>query len=355
MTEHFEWTMDRARRWLKANTKRYAFKKLEREIIEPGICVECGSCVASCPVGVLEADTSSGKYVPTLTGKCVSCGICYAMCPRTFTLWREIVGDFRSIWRVKSLGEHHRQDGGAVTAILSYVLDTHLVDGAVVACQKAGMSWKPEARLITDPSALNECAGTIYGHAPIVGKMIEAFKEGLNSLAVVGTSCDIDAINKMQTHPAGFFNIDTRLSVLKIGLFCMESFDYGKLKAWLKDHQVNIDEVTRFAISGGEFKITTGSDEMTWPVGELDPAVASSCPYCHDLTSVNADISCGNIGSDEGYTTVIVRSVRGEQILEELAAKELVEAEMLETKELERIQNIARSKRYGYYKLKRTE
>lgn len=340
---------------MKQNTKRYAFKKLEREIIEPGICVECGACVSSCPVNVLEGDTSSGKYVPTLTGKCVSCGICYAMCPRTFTLWREIAGDFRSIWKVKSLGSHRRQDGGAVTAILSYLLDSDMVDGAVVACQRSDTKWMPEARIITDSAKLDECAGTIYGHAPVVGAMMDALKKGLPALAVVGTSCDIDAITKMQTHPGGFLNVDTRASVIKIGLFCMESFDYGRLKTWLMSNGIDIAKVTKFAISGGEFRATTSEGEKAWPVAELDSAVASSCPYCHDLTSVNADISCGNIGSEEGFTTVIVRSIQGEQIMQELIAKELVEAELLDEKSLQTIQNVARSKRYGYYKLKRKE
>jgi coenzyme F420 hydrogenase subunit beta len=343
--------MDRAKRWLKANTKRYAFKKLQREIIDPGICVECGACVSSCPVSVLEGDTSSGKYIPTLVGKCVSCGICYEMCPRTFTRWQEIAGEFRSIWKVKSLQDHYRQDGGAVTAILSYLLDANLVDGAVVACQDKKTTWLPKAQLVREKSQLKECAGTIYGHAPVVGAMMDAFKAGLHTLAVVGTSCDIDAINKMQTHPAGFFNVDTKSSVIKIGLFCMESFDYGKLKDWLKANDVEMEDIKRFAIAGGQFTVLTSDGERNWPVAELDPAVASSCPYCHDLTSVNADLSCGNIGSDEGHTTVIVRSIRGEQILQELIANELVEAELLETKELGRILNIARSKRHGFYKL----
>ncbi|RLI53959.1 MAG: hypothetical protein DRO87_10860 [Candidatus Thorarchaeota archaeon] len=352
MAEHYSTTMDRSRQWLKENTKRYAFKKLQRDIINKGICVECGSCVASCPVDALTGDTSSGKYVPTLTGECDACGICYAMCPRTFSLWRDVAGEFRSVWRVRSLGEHKRQDGGAVTAILTHLLNTGTVDGAIVAGQDPNDTWRPVAKLVSDSSELDKHAGTIYGHAPVVGAMMNAYKEGHHSLAVVGTACDIDAINKLEEHPAGFFSLDSHSSVFKIGLFCMESFEYDKLKDWLKEKGISMKDITRFAISGGEFRVVTGEGETGWPVAELNPAVSSSCPYCQDLTAVNADISCGNIGSDEGYTTVIVRTTKAEQILQEIMAKGLVEAEMLDAKALRKIQNVARSKRYSIYRLK---
>lgn len=352
MTDQHKTTMDRAQRWLKENTKRYAFRKLKKDIIDPEVCVECGSCVDSCPVDALTGDTSSGKYVPTLTGKCTACGICYAMCPRTFSLWNDIAGDFRSIWKAKATGEHQGQDGGVVTALLSYMLRNEIIDAAVVAYRGKATSWMPEARVVTDTDELAECAGTIYTHAPVVGKMMEAFKGGSYSVGVVGTSCDIDALEKMKRHPAGYFTVDKRRSVFSIGLFCMESFEYPKLKAWLRDHDVNIEDVTRFAIASGEFRITLSSGEKTWPIAELNSAAATSCAYCHDLTSVNADISCGNIGSDEGYTTVIVRTIRAEQILQEAVAEGQIEAKLVDEKSLATIQNVARSKRYRYYGLK---
>jgi coenzyme F420 hydrogenase subunit beta len=344
--------MDRTRSWLKENTRRYAFKKLKREIIDPGVCVECGSCVDSCPVDALTGEMSSGKYVPTLTGECVSCGVCYAMCPRTFSLWSDIAGNFRSIWKSRSVAEHKGQDGGVVTTILSYLLRRRIIDAAVVACRGGPEEWLPEARLITDPDDLSRCAGTVYTHAPVVGKMVEAFKKGVNAVGIVGTSCDIDALERMKRHPAGYFNVDRRRSVFSIGLFCMESFEYPKLKEWLGERDVNMVDVLRFAISSGEFRVTLESGEKTWPISELSSAASTSCSYCHDLTSVNADVSCGNIGSDEGYTTVILRSIQAEQVFQELVAEGEIQAELVDEKSMVRIQNIARSKRYRYYGLK---
>jgi coenzyme F420 hydrogenase subunit beta len=351
MTSNTEQTMNRARRWLKENTKRYAFKKLEREIIKTEVCTECGACVANCPVDALTGDTSSGKYVPTLTGKCVACGTCYAICPRTVVLWKDLVGNFRSIWKARSLLENKRQNGGIATALLSYMVDQKIVDGAVVTTKSYETPWMPVTKLITTKDDLEQIGGTIYTHAPVVQELMKGIKEGKTTLAIVGTSCNIDAVNNMQEHPSGFFSVDLRTNVFKIGLFCMESFDYPRLKEFLTQEGVDIADVTRFEIAGGKFKINTSKEEREWPVADLNPVAAKSCSYCLDLTCKNADISCGNIGSDDEWTTVIVRSIRGEHIFQELLAEEMIEAEMLDEKSIQTIQNIARGKATRYYKM----
>ena len=242
MTRDHAAAVEKSQEWLKENVKRYAFKKLEREIIKTGACVECGSCVAGCPVDALTGEYVDGKYTPTLTGKCTACGICYAMCPRTFFVKDVNVGEYLSIWKVRSLGDHPRQDGGGVTAILSYMLDCGTIEGAVVVGQ-SDKPWMPAAKLVKDKDELLKSGGTIYTHAAIIQELLGGFKEGMSSLAVVGTACNIEAVNKMQTHPAGLFQVDKKASVFKISLFCMESFDYEKLKGFLKKEGVDITKV----------------------------------------------------------------------------------------------------------------
>ena len=56
--------VDEIQKVLKEKTKRYAFKKLEREVIATGACVECGSCVAGCPVDAITGKLVENKYVP---------------------------------------------------------------------------------------------------------------------------------------------------------------------------------------------------------------------------------------------------------------------------------------------------
>jgi coenzyme F420-reducing hydrogenase beta subunit len=51
-------------------------------------------------------------------------------------------------------------------------------------------------------------------------------------------------------------------------------------------------------------------------VRELEKQVRAGCRFCGDLVNRLADISIGSIGSADGYSTVIVRSERGERLLD---------------------------------------
>ncbi|MHA1959914.1 MAG: Coenzyme F420 hydrogenase/dehydrogenase, beta subunit C-terminal domain [Candidatus Thorarchaeota archaeon] len=353
MASGIEETLSRMQRWLKENTKRKAFKRLEKDIILKGVCTECGACVSGCPVDVLEGDMSSGKYVPTLVGKCTACGICYTFCPRTLVTWSSLVGDFRSAWKARTLDDSQsRQNGGIATALVTYLLDKKVVDAAVVATRDEETPWMPSAKLVKRPKEAAACGGTIYTHTPVVEEMMNGFKEGLRSLAVVGMSCNIDSIDRMQKHPAGFFQVDLRADVVKVGLFCMESFDYNKLVGFLKGERIKIGDVERFEISGGKFRVKTGGEDKEWPIADLDPYVASSCHYCRDLTCMNSDISCGNLGTEDDWTTVLVRTPRGEQIFQEAIAEGRIEAELLEGKAMRVVENVARSKAARIYTMK---
>ncbi|TFG29342.1 4Fe-4S dicluster domain-containing protein [Candidatus Thorarchaeota archaeon] len=351
MPADYNSTVEEIQRVLKEKTKRFAFKKLEREVITTGACVECGSCVEGCPVGAISGSRIDNKYVPILTGECTSCGICYAMCPRAFSIEDNLIGNVKSAWKVRSLRNYRRQDGGAVTAFLEYMLENKLIEAAVIACQTPDIPWLPIAKRVTSKEELHDCGGTIYTHAPVVSEMIKGFKEGLFKQAIVGTACNIDAIERMESHQAGFFSVNTDASIFKISLFCMESFNYADLLKFLKGEEIQIKDVKRFAISGGQFTVTMDTDEKSWPVKDLDSAAATSCAYCQDLTGLNSDISCGNIGSDDGWTTVLVRTVRGEKVLQGALKAGIIEAEELESKSVSAVANSARFKKNKFYSL----
>ena len=351
MKRNHELIVEEIQKVLKEKTKRYAFKKLDRDIIQTGACIECGSCIAGCPVDAITGNRINGTYTPELTGKCTACGICYAMCPRTHMLDEDLIGDVKSAWKVRSLGNQTGQNGSAVTALLTHLINDRIVDAAVVACQTEEIPWLPEARLVTTIEGIEESSGTIYTHAQVIEKMLEGFIEGLSNLAVVGTPCNIESVNRMEKHPAGLLKLDTKAKVFKISLFCTESYNYEKLKEFLLRNEVKIEDVKKFEIASGEFSVTLENDEKKWPVADLDSASATSCAYCQDLTGIGADISCGNIGSENDWTTILVRSEEGEKVLNGSIKAHLVEALPLEEADLQSIKNSSRFKKSRYYKL----
>jgi len=352
LTRDHKIAVEMSQAWLKDNTKRYAFKKLEREIIQTGACVECGSCVAGCPVDAITGERVESKYVPVLTGKCIACGTCYAMCPRTAILDTDIIGEYSNIWKVRAIDDHKRQDGGAVTAILGTMLEKKLIEAAIVVGHSNDNLWLPAAKKVTTKDELLTSGGTFYTHAQVIEQMTNCFKENLSNIGVVGTACNIDAIHRLQSHPGSVFNVDPKPpTAFKVSLFCMESFDYKGLAGFLKRENIDIKKVDRFAIAKGEFMVTVGGETKNWPIKDLDYIASSSCAYCTDFTGMNSDLSCGNIGSDDGWTTVIVRNKQGEQALK-LAVKEgIIEAEKLDENALQAVINTARSKMNKRYKL----
>ncbi|MCF2137947.1 MAG: Coenzyme F420 hydrogenase/dehydrogenase, beta subunit C-terminal domain [Candidatus Thorarchaeota archaeon] len=341
----------RGSRWLKANTKRLAFRRLKKDVIDREACTECGACVSNCPEDALALVETDDRFVPTLTGKCSACGICYVVCPRTHVFWDDLLGEFRSVWQARVKEGHGGQNGGVVTAILAYMLENDLTDGAVVVRHDDGRKWRPVSTIVRTPEEVQASGGTWYTHAPVVQEMMNGFRQGFSRIAVVGTSCDIDAIHKLETHPAGLLQVESAAHVFKIGLFCMKAFDYKRLRNFMAESHLGMTEITKMEITAGKFRVFVGDEVREWPLSVFDSIGASSCSYCHDLTAKNSDISCGNFGSDDEWTSVIIRSVEAEHIFQEMVAAGILEAEVIEGKPLRTIRNMARAKAMRYYSL----
>ncbi|MFW9847012.1 MAG: coenzyme F420 hydrogenase/dehydrogenase beta subunit N-terminal domain-containing protein, partial [Candidatus Thorarchaeota archaeon] len=241
MTGSLEDSYAEIQEWLKDNTKRFAFKKLEREIISSGVCTECGACVSNCPVDALEADYSTGKYVPILTGKCTACGICYANCPRTYFYRDTLLGNVRSAWKAKAAATVEGvQDGGAVTALLKYMLESKRIEAAVVVHQDPDKPWMPVVKVAENAEEIDRSAGSFYTHAPTVQGVVQALKQGAKKLAVVGTSCNIDAVHNMEVSPSGPIKALKGAEAIKLGLFCTKSYNHPELVKFLADAGVDI-------------------------------------------------------------------------------------------------------------------
>lgn len=311
------------------------FGHLLVEVIRPERCVACGSCVTVCPVDAI----SFGDGVPKLTGKCTVCGACYMACPRVEHDYGEseagALGRKRSAdeethgiilgaYAVKTLNpevKEHAQDGGAVTSILLNCLDEGA--SAVVAGLDKEKAWFPVPVLAKGNHTVVECAGTKYTSAPMLLAVKQAEKEGLKKLAFVGTPCQIQALRRGQKNAS---KIDT----LAIGLFCMETFNYDKLMAYIKDQGVSPEKVKKFEIKRGKFIAhREGEPPFEVKISKLKELSRNCCRVCLDYTSELADLSIGNVGSPDGYSTVFTRSKKGEDALKAAEKKGLIEVKPL--------------------------
>ncbi len=130
--------------------------------------------------------------------------------------------------------------------------------------------------------------------------------------AVVGLPCQIEAIRKVETFKERL-NVDTKLGLV-IGLFCRENWMFTCFKALLEDFGERPENFDRFDIKKGKLLCYRGEEVLEIPLKYGKPYVRIGCRICPDFSAELADVSVGSVGSERGWSTVIIRSERGMEI-----------------------------------------
>ena len=314
------------------------FRDLMAEVQQKGICGRCGGCVAFCSAGEFNALSAGDDGTPVMVdeSKCLHCGICYLICPQIKTLdqelrqktgWKAPIGPQRELISARAHSREIRKaatDGGVVTALLAYALKKHLIQAAIVSRRTGPFSR--EAMVAMNTEDLIEAAGSHFDESHTVRAFGERFttfspsvrevkslgKRDLHKVAVVGTPCQIFTIRKMQ-----LLNVLPADSVvLTIGLFCMESFSFGAKtrRALEKKLSVRLGQIRKLNIKDEIIVTTAKKDVIHLPFAVMDEFARPACLACRDFANEYADISCGGIGSPDGYTTTLLRTTAGETL-----------------------------------------
>jgi coenzyme F420 hydrogenase subunit beta len=316
--------------------------------------------MAACPVNVL---WPVGEE-PTLVGTCALCEICYYQCPAV-EFSRDDVEAFlhgRTRRPDETVGIHHgafvgrtlrteirekAQDGGVVTALLTYALDNKLIDAAVVAGRDR--KWRSVPVIATKYEDLVKNAGTKYTPSPtLLGVRSAIYEYGKAKIGLVGTPCQVRAVRRIQTSPLGNRRLAEAMS-LAIGLFCMESYGYGKLiESYLTSKGIDPSSVTKVGIKKGCFIALQRDQELLRvPLKEIDEYARKSCKQCDDFTAEYADVSVGGVGCPNGYSTIIARTEKGLDLLKKAESAGYLELRELPATEkgFQKVVNMAQMKR----------
>ena len=216
------------------------------------------------------------------------------------------------------------QDGGIVTALLVKGIKEGIFDSAIVVQRKEG--YNAEAVVAENVNDVMAARGTKYLRVRVTPKLREIADQGKKKIAIVCTPCEVRAARKIQQT---LKRNSSNQEVTILGLFCFEAFNGAKLKEEIKTRLgVDIDKVEKTQIRKGKFIMHLKGKEYSCKVRDLGKAVEKGCHYCDDFSAQLADISVGSVGSQSGYSTVIVRSEAGKKLLENLdIAKEDAEKE----------------------------
>jgi coenzyme F420 hydrogenase subunit beta len=314
-----------------------SFEDLIKDVHEPGICGECGGCVSFCSAGEIKAIVMSESGPPQYYNKdnCLRCGICYLVCPQTHILDKELnekfnykvsIGNWKKITSSRSTSEKVRKqasDGGVVTAILSYLLDKNLITGAIVSKKEGPFNRVPF--FATTKDELIEAAGSHYdlsqgvvsledynSFVPTITKLKKVVSSDTASIAVVGTPCQIMSLRKMQELSI----LPAHIVKYTLGLFCNLNFAFTvDVRKKMEDKfNFSFDDVEKINIKENLIITLKNGDAKHIDFEVIHEFARPACFACRDFSNVYADISFGGLGSQEGYTTSVIRTKIGEKI-----------------------------------------
>jgi coenzyme F420 hydrogenase subunit beta len=96
----------------------------------------------------------------------------------------------------------------------------------------------------------------------------------------------------------------------------MENFSFGaKTRRVLeKNLSVKLGQIRKLNIKDEVIVTTAKKEAIHIPFTVMDEFARPACFACTDFTNEYADISCGGVGSPDGYTTVVLRTTAGETL-----------------------------------------
>ncbi|MCS4541234.1 MAG: Coenzyme F420 hydrogenase/dehydrogenase, beta subunit C-terminal domain [Euryarchaeota archaeon] len=322
--------------------KSLGYEELKKKIIDQNLCSRCGTCSALCnridinyddPILVKDCTIKVGAI------QCEIDGMCYENCPKVKTPTDTIEKNFLEGTKSEQVGKFIKiaaarttrseignisQDGGIVTTILAHALQNKLVDGAIVTGKDGVEPWRPKSYVATSLEQLLPSAGSKYTNSPVVKVLGKAIMEQkLKKMILVGTGCQISGSRNLQLN---FFKKFDGIDITTIGLFCYENFVYEKLRTKVKNlFNIDFDKLIKANITKGKFIFATKEGVHEKKVREFMDCVVNACHKCTDFTAELADVSVGSVGSPDRWSTLVIRSKKGAELINEVKKAGLIE------------------------------
>ena len=299
---------------------------LEKEVIKADLCTLCGACVGLCPY----FRAHRGRIV--VMDNCnLSQGRCYFFCPRTPSDLEAVnqglfgapypgdsLGTRRQAVMAKSLDKAAQakgQYGGITSTLIAMALKKKMIDGAVLT--KRGKELLSSGTLATDKRGVLACAGSNYIATPT----LQAFNQGVQGsprrIAAVAIPCQALALGKMRINPLENKNQIGKLQLV-IGLFCTWALSYPDTLQFLqKDYPV--EKIGKMDIPPPpanvlQLRLPEGMKSIS--LDHIRKFVRPTCGLCLDMTAEFSDLSVGAVEGIPGWNTVIVRTAKGQELLE---------------------------------------
>ncbi len=303
-----------------------------RRVHNKGLCTQCGLCDSVCNYDAIYMKKLH-SFKPIVSQDCTSCKHCLRSCPgevidfnklNNFVFHKKdvhpVYGEVASCNLINSKNNDFLKkasSGGAVTALLCYLLDKKEIDGALV----VGLdNNKPYSYIARDKKGLMKAQGSKYLPFPI-SEGLKEIRQCKGTYAVVGLPCHIHGIRKAQMHDP---IMKERIKYC-FGLFCGYAMSSLGTRYLFESLGVNEDDVKFIGYRSGEkpngFMIETFDGKIKkipkhdyGYITQLFPP--KRCTMCIDQTNELADLSFGDAwGIKKNSTLTLCRTSRGQILL----------------------------------------
>ncbi|MCD5408049.1 Coenzyme F420 hydrogenase/dehydrogenase, beta subunit C-terminal domain [Candidatus Bipolaricaulota bacterium] len=229
-------------------------------------------------------------------------------------------------------------------------------DAAVATLKGRGIEGK--AVVIKDRETLLAAAGsrwTLVENLRLLHEALSSYQ--VDRAAVVCTPCQAHFLRQASTFPlVEGTDFSERLALI-LGLFCLGTFSQPSFAAFLRRRfGVSPARVQEVSLREGELRVQVEGEEapLAISVSEALEFVNLGCLLCDGYTARDADVSAGAAAATPGWTVLVVRTERGERMLEEAKRRGYVETSPASEEVLQEIQLRAGEKlrRATEYKLR---
>jgi len=341
------------------------WQELDSEIIRTGKCVYCGACAAFC--ANIKFDTQ--KEIPIEDGSCKdsnTCrdgfGLCYNLCPKTgieqiplsiLDQWvfgkvqDKILGHYLDIVTVQLTDKAKEKvpiEAGPITTLLYTAMEAGLIDCSIITDKDD--KFVPFPIIAKNQKEIFRGIGYKPSQSPTISLVGDAINKEYNDIAVVGTPCQIQSLRKIQNHP--IFDYEAYdLITLAIGTFCFGTYYNQLITQCFNEYDIKAEEILKVDADKNDFKMKVYSKSGTKeiPLNYIyNKSIRNACFSCSDYTASFADISVGNIGSEDGWKTLIIRTERGKKIYDLAIEKGFLKTEDLPINKKDLVLDITRHK-----------
>lgn len=333
------------------------------------LCCSCGFCSDVCPKSAITIENKDGIFSPKINKKlCTNCGLCFDLCAGKGNDWYgqslnlnedlkdsfiKNVGFYRKSFISHSTDyeiRFHCASGGTVSAILIYLLEKKIIDGAVVTRFKKDNPLEVETVIATTKEEILNAKSSKYCPVHMDG-ILTQLKSFNGKIAFVGLPCHIQTLRKIENK----FDWLKEKIVLHIGLFCSGTKDSKALDYILKVNNFEINGIKTFSYRDdgclGYVKATYESKTKSIPYIQAYNKLHSyfkpeRCVSCIDHFAYLSDISIGDIDCEPysadkvGSNSVIIRSKTALDFFNAAVNAQYIEASEIPVTEIVRSQRV---------------